>query len=74
MQGGVAEWDYDYYCGVANFIVPMANTNYFPMVCLGSYSYYNPYPGSKYTTYMQIQFSDAYDSVDANYFIIGEKA
>ena len=74
MQGGVAYYDWDYYCAVANFMVPMKNTNYFPMVCLAGYSYYTPYPGSKDTTYMYVNFTDSYDSIDANYMIIGEKA
>lgn len=74
MQGGIAYWDWDYYCAVANFAVPMKNTSYWAMVGLNGYSYYGAYPGSKDTTYMYVNFTDSYDSMDATYIIIGEKA
>ena len=74
MQGGIAHWDWDYYCAVANFLVPMANTSYWAMAGLNGYSYYNAYPSSKDTTYMYVNFTDSYDAIDATYFIIGEKA
>lgn len=74
IQGGNVYVDYESYGTSVTFLEPMSDEYYWNICLPSDYSYSQAYANYKYTTGMDVQFTDSYNSGNIAWLVIGEKA